>query len=86
MESILVILGELESLESLVKLARKKHDEGLKTINLTKVESSHVVQKININKSHYNKTLHLLVEINNHMVKGLVDMDTSMSVLFANVV
>jgi hypothetical protein len=32
MESILVILGELESLESLVNLAKKKHDEGLKTI------------------------------------------------------
>jgi hypothetical protein len=86
MESILAILGELESLESLVNLAMKKHDEGLKTINLTKVESSHAVQKINIKKSHYNKTLHLLVEINNHMVKGLVDMDTSMSLISASVV
>lgn len=86
MESILAILGELESFENLVKLARKKHDEGLKTINLTKVESSLVVQKISINKSHYNKKLHLLVEINNHMVKGLVDMGTSMYVMFVSVV
>jgi hypothetical protein len=30
METILKILGELESLESLVKLAKKKWDEGLK--------------------------------------------------------
>jgi hypothetical protein len=44
MESILAILGELESLDCLVKLARKKHNESLKTINLTKVESSHTVQ------------------------------------------
>ncbi len=86
MESILAILGELESLESLVKLARKKHNEGLKTINVTKVESSYVVQKININKSHYNKTLHLLVEISNHMVKGLVKMGTSMFVMSISVV
>jgi hypothetical protein len=86
MESILAIPGELESLESLVKLARKKHDESLKTINLTKAESSHAVQKIRINKSNYNKTLHLLVEISNHMVKGLMDMGTSMFVMSANVV
>jgi hypothetical protein len=46
MESILAILGELESLESLVKLARKKHNEGLKTINLIKVESFHTMQKL----------------------------------------
>jgi hypothetical protein len=86
MESILVIPGELESLERLVKLARKKHDEGLKTIDLTKAKSSHAMQKISINKSHYNKTLHLLVEISNHMVKGLVDMGTSMSIMSASVV
>lgn len=34
-ETILAIFGELESLESLVKLAWKKHDDGLKSINLT---------------------------------------------------
>jgi len=55
-------------------LARKKHDEGLKIINFIKVEGSHVVQKININKSHCNKMLNLLVE-------GLVDIGTSMSIM-----
>jgi hypothetical protein len=34
MEIILVILGALKTLESLVKLVRKKHDEGLKIVNL----------------------------------------------------
>jgi hypothetical protein len=73
MEMILAILNELESLESLVKLARKKCKEGLKTINLTKVEGSHVIQRININKNHCNKMLHSLGEDNNNPIEGLVD-------------
>jgi hypothetical protein len=40
METILGILNELESIESLVKLVRKKHNERLKIVNLTKVEGS----------------------------------------------
>jgi hypothetical protein len=39
-ETILGILGELKSLKSLVKLVKKKkQDEGLKSINITKVEA-----------------------------------------------
>jgi len=78
METILAILSELESLESVVKLARKKCKEGLKTI--TKVEGSHVIQKININKNHCNKMLHSLGEINNNPIEVLVDMNTFMSI------
>jgi hypothetical protein len=81
METTLVILGELKSLKSLVKVARKKHDEGLKTINLTKVERSHVVWRITINKSYRNKTLHLFVEIKNNLIEGLVDIGASMSIV-----
>jgi hypothetical protein len=73
METILVIPGELESLKSLVKLARKKCNEGLKTFNLTKVEGFHAIRRISINKNHCNKTLHFLVEISNNLIKGLVD-------------
>jgi hypothetical protein len=36
METILSIPDELEYLESLAKLARKKRDESVKTINLMK--------------------------------------------------
>jgi predicted aspartyl protease len=86
METILVILGELESLESLVKFAKKNHDENLKSVNLTKVEGLVVVRRISVNKNHHNKTLHLLVEINNHLVEGLVDTWASMSVMSADVV
>ncbi len=40
MGTIVGILSELESIESLVKLVRKKHNERLKIVNLTKVEGS----------------------------------------------
>jgi predicted aspartyl protease len=81
METILVISGELESLESLVKLAWKKYDEKMKSINLTKIERSIIVCKINIHKNHHGKMLHLLVEINNKLVERLVDINASMFVM-----
>lgn len=81
METILAILGELESLKSLVKVIRKKHDEGLQTINLTKVERSHVIWKINTNKNHRNKMLHLFVEISNNLVEGLVHIGVFMWII-----
>jgi hypothetical protein len=39
-----------------------------------------------VNKNHKSKTLHLLVEINNHIVEGLVDIKVSMSIIVASVV
>jgi hypothetical protein len=39
------------------------------------------LRKICINKTHRNKTLHLLVEINNYVVEGLVDIKAFMSVM-----
>jgi hypothetical protein len=36
---------------------------------------------ISINKTHRNKTLHLLVEIKNYVIEGLVDIGTSMSIM-----
>ncbi len=86
METILAILGELKSLKSLVKVIRKKHDEGLKTINLTKVERSHVIWRININKNHRNKMLHLFVEINNNLIESLVDIGVFMSIISVAIV
>ncbi len=86
METILTILGELESLESLVKLAKKKKDEDLKSINLTKVERPHAMCRINIHKNSRNKTLHLLIELSNNLLEGLMDTSTSMSVMFVAMV
>jgi predicted aspartyl protease len=42
--------------------------------------------KICINKMHQNKTLHLLVEINNYVVEGLVDTGASVSVMAVAVI
>jgi hypothetical protein len=86
MEIILTILGKLEYLESLIKLTRKNCDEGLNLVNLTKVEGFHAMHKISINKNHCSKLLYLVIEINSHLVEGLVDIVTSMFVMFANVV
>ncbi len=44
------------------------------------------LRKICINKTHRSKTLHLLVEISNYVVEGLVDTGTSMSVMAAAIV
>lgn len=46
------ILGELEYLKSLVKLALKKKDDSLKSSNLIKLEKMPTIHKICINKSH----------------------------------
>jgi len=53
--------------------------EGLKIINRTKVEGSHAIHKININKNHCNKMLHSLREMSNNLIEGLVDTIASMS-------
>jgi hypothetical protein len=86
METILAILRKLESVESLFKLAKKKRDEGLKSINLTKVERPPIVRRINIQKNSRNKTLHLLIELNDNLLEGLVDNDASMLIMFIVVV
>jgi len=44
------------------------------------------LRKIYINKTHRSKTLHLLVEINNYVVEGLVDTRASMFVMVVVVV
>jgi len=86
METILMIPGELEHLESLVKLARRKRDSEAIKNQVLVVSAIPSSRKICINKTHRSKTLHLLVEINNYVVKGMVDTGASMSVMAAAVV
>jgi predicted aspartyl protease len=86
METILMILGELEHLESLVKLARRKRDSEAIENQVLVVSAILSLRKIYINKTHRNKTLHLLVEISNYVVEGLVDTGASMSVMATTVV
>jgi len=86
METILMIPGELEHLESLVKLARRKRDSETTENQVSVVSTLPSLRKIYVNKTHRSKTLHLPVEINNCIVEGLVDTGASMFVLAAAVV
>ncbi len=86
METIMMIPGELEHLESLVKLARRKKDSEATENQVSIVSTVPSLRKICINKTHRSKTLHLLVEINNYIVEGLVDTGASMFVMVAAVV
>jgi predicted aspartyl protease len=86
METVLMIPGELEHLESLVKLARRKKDAKAVNDQVSMVSTAPTLRQICINKTHRSKTLHLLVEINSYVVEGLVDTGASMSVMAAAVV
>jgi hypothetical protein len=86
METILMILGELEHLESLVKLAKRRRDLETNENQVSMVSAVPTLRKICINKTHRSKTLHLLVEINNYTVEGLVDTGAFMSVMAATIV
>jgi hypothetical protein len=86
METILMIPGELEHLENLVKLARRKRDSETTENQVSVVSAIPSLRKICVSKTHRSKTLHLPVEISNCVVEGLVDIGASMSVLAVVVV
>jgi hypothetical protein len=86
METILMIPRELEHLESLVKLARRKRDSEATKNQVLVVSAILSLRKICINKTHQSKTLHLLVEISNYVVEGPVDTGASMFVMTVAVV
>jgi hypothetical protein len=50
------------------------------------VSTTPTLMQICMNKTHRSKTLHLLVEINNYVVEGLVDTGTFMYVVAVVVV
>jgi predicted aspartyl protease len=83
METILRIPRELEHFESLVRLARQKKDLEATDNHVFMVFIIPTLKKICINKMHWSKALHLLVEINNYVVEGLVDTGASMSIMDA---
>jgi predicted aspartyl protease len=86
METILLVPRKLEHLESLVKLARRRRDSEMNENQVSMVSAEPTLRRICINKSHRSKTLHLLVEVNNYIVEGLVDTGASMTVMAATVV
>jgi hypothetical protein len=86
METVMMIPGELEHLESLVKVARKKKDAEAASNLVSMVSAAPTLRRLCINKTHRSKTLHLSMEVNNYLVEGLVDTRASMSVMAVAVV
>jgi predicted aspartyl protease len=86
METVMMIPGELEQLENLVKVARRKKDAEVAGNQVTMVFAAPMLRRICINKTHISKTLHLTVEINDYLIEGLVDTGASMSIMAAAVV
>jgi hypothetical protein len=86
METVMMIPGELEQLENLVKVARRKKDAELESTQVSLVSFVPTLRRICVNKTHRNKTLHLSVEINSCLIEGLVDTGASMSVMAVAVV
>jgi predicted aspartyl protease len=88
METVLMIPGELEHLESLVKLARRKKDVETLNHQVSVVSPVPAIRRIDIcvNKTNRSKTLHLPVEINRYVVEGLVDTGASMFVMVVAIV
>jgi hypothetical protein len=86
MEIIFTIPSELEYFEGLVKLTIIKRDEVLQldqvaTIALTIFS----LKRIKRNKN-CNKIIHILVEMNNHIIERLVDIGALMSIIATSVV
>ncbi len=69
-----------------MKLARRKRDSKAIENQVLVVSAIPSLRKIYINKTHRSKTLHLLVEISNYIMEGLVDTGASMSVMAVAVV
>jgi hypothetical protein len=85
MKTIFIIPRELEYLERLVELARKRKDVKNHNNQITIVYQALVIRRVNVNRKHRNKTLHLGVEINQALIKGL-NTGISMSIMAISVV
>jgi hypothetical protein len=86
METMMMIPGELEQLENLVKVARRKKDAEIVSNQVSMVSAAPTLRRICINKTHRSKTLHLSVEINGYLIDELVDTGASMFVMATVVV
>ncbi len=86
METVMMIPRELEHLENLVKVARRKKDTEDANTQVSMVSAVPALRRLCINKTHRSKTLHLSVEVNQCLIEGLVDTGASMSVIAAVIV
>jgi hypothetical protein len=86
METIMRIPKELEYLEGLVKLAKRRKDKEIGRNQVVIVNNTPTIKRTSVNKNYKGKTMHLPVEINNEMIEGLVDTSASMSIMAASIV
>ncbi len=82
----MMIPGELEQLENLVKVARRRRDSEVENTQVSMVSAAPTLRRICVNKTHRSKTLHLAIEINGYLIEGLMDIGASMSVMAVAVV
>ncbi len=76
----------MEYLEGPVKLAKRRKDAKGQRNQVVAIHSTLAIWRVSVNKIHHNKTLHLVVEINQSMIESLVDTRASMSTMATNVV
>lgn len=69
-----------------MKMARKKKDVEASHTQVTIIMDTPTIRRVCINKTHCNKTLHLVVEINQTFIESLVDTGASMLVMATTVV
>jgi hypothetical protein len=69
METILIMPSELEYLEGLVKLARKRRDVEASQSQVDVIIFTNSIKRVCINKTNQSKTHHLVVEINQALLK-----------------
>jgi hypothetical protein len=55
-------------------------------IHITIIDEIPTIKKVCVNKNHMSKTLHLTMEVQNGLIEGLVDIDTSMFVMVVRIV
>jgi hypothetical protein len=86
MKTIMRTPRELEYIEGLVKLTRKRKDEEIGRNQIAIVNNTLVVKRISMNKTYQGKTMHLPVDINNGMIEKPVDTWASMSIMATYIV
>jgi hypothetical protein len=73
METMLIIPRQLKYLEGLVKLAKRKKDVEINIKQVVVIHAIHTIKSVSVNKAQCSKTLHLVMEINQALIEGVVD-------------
>ncbi len=84
METIIIILGELEYLQGLVKLVIRNVE--VQRNQIIVVHATLTIRRVSVNKANCSKTLHLVVEINQALIESLLDTRVSISVMASIIV